>query len=368
VTVADASPPWSKAIAVAVRGVSKRFETTIALDNVSLDIRRGEFISLLGSSGCGKTTLLRIIGGFEVPSSGDIAIGGRSVLRVPPFRRQTNMIFQQLALFPHLTVAQNVSFGLEVKRLPKSEIGRRVDAILALVNLNGYAERQINQLSGGQQQRVAIARALVNEPQVLLLDEPLGALDLRLRIQMHEELKRIHRETGSTFIFVTHDQGEAIVLSDRIAVMDSGKIAQLGTPQDIYERPQTPFVARFIGHANLIEAVIEQRNRDGSYELVSSSGRRFTGVSASQIKVGSKALLFLRYEKIGLCPEESPDGACGTVIDKTYLGSAVRVSARLHDGSVLVAEVANTDFTNSLKSGDRVGMQWPPDSAIIIPC
>jgi spermidine/putrescine transport system ATP-binding protein len=353
-------------IAVAVRGVSKRFGTTMALDNVSLDVRKGEFISLLGSSGCGKTTLLRIIGGFEIPSSGDIALGGRSVLHDPPFRRPTNMIFQHLALFPHLTVAQNISFGLKVKKLQNSEIARRVDSALALVNLSGYGERQIDQLSGGQQQRVAIARALVNEPEVLLLDEPLGALDLKLRMQMHEELKRIHRETGSTFIFVTHDQGEAIVLSDRIAIMDGGKIVQLGTPQDIYERPQTPFVAQFIGHANLIEGAIEKRNGDGSYSVVSLGGRHFGGVSPVQLEVGAKALVFLRYEKIGLSPEQSANSAGAAVVDKTYLGPAIRISICLDDGSSLVAEVANTDFTNSLRIGDRVGMQWETDSAVII--
>jgi spermidine/putrescine transport system ATP-binding protein len=351
--------------AVAIRGVSKRFGTIMALDNVTLDIHKGEFISLLGSSGCGKTTLLRIIGGFEVPSSGDVAIGGKSVLSDPPFRRNTNMIFQHLALFPHLTVAQNISFGLEVKKLPKLEIARRVESALALVNLSGYGGRQIRQLSGGQQQRVAIARALVNEPEVLLLDEPLGALDLKLRIQMHDELKRIHRKTGSTFIFVTHDQSEAIVLSDRIAVMDAGKIVEVGTPQDIYEWPQTAFVARFIGHANLIETVVEQRNNDGSYSVASSTGRRFRGISQAQIEVGAKTLVFLRYEKVRLSPEH-PNNACGTVIEKSFLGSAVRVNARLDDGLSLVAEVANTDYVNSLKAGDRVGLQWAPDNTVII--
>jgi spermidine/putrescine transport system ATP-binding protein len=211
--VPDAVP--ADTIAVAIRGITKRFGAVTALDAANLDIKRGEFFSLLGPSGCGKTTLLRIIGGFEQPTNGELLIAGRNVLDDPPHRRRTNMIFQHGALFPHLSVARNVAFGLEMKRMPKAEITRRVADALDLVRLGEYGERGVDQLSGGQRQRVALARALVNEPEVLLLDEPLSALDLRLRLQMQEELRRIHRATGSTFIFVTHDQGEAISMSDR---------------------------------------------------------------------------------------------------------------------------------------------------------
>ena len=240
-------------IAVEITGLTKRFGAILALDDVSLSIYRGEFFSLLGPSGCGKTTLLRVIGGFEAPSTGDVRIDGKSVLRQPPYLRSTNMIFQHLALFPHMSVFDNVAFGLRMKRVPAEELRRRVGASLALVRLEGYEGRQIEQLSGGQKQRVAIARALVNDPSVLLLDEPLGALDLQLRLQMVEELRRLHKSLNSTFVFVTHDQGEAMAMSDRIAVMDDGRILQIGTPEAIYETPETRFVAAFIGHTNLIE-------------------------------------------------------------------------------------------------------------------
>ena len=242
-------------VSVEITGLTKRFGNVLALDDVSLSIFQGEFFSLLGPSGCGKTTLLRLIGGFETPSTGDVRIDGRSVLGQPPYLRSTNMIFQHLALFPHMNVFDNVAFGLKMKRVPAKEVRRRVDESLALVRLEGYEGRQIEQLSGGQKQRVAIARALVNDPSVLLLDEPLGALDLQLRLQMVEELKRLHKSLNSTFVFVTHDQGEAMAMSDRIAVMNDGRILQIDTPEGIYERPEARFVATFIGHANLIEGL-----------------------------------------------------------------------------------------------------------------
>src|SRR5690349_16560834 len=284
--------------AVSVRGVTKTFGEVTALDNVSLDIRRGEFFSLLGPSGCGKTTLLRIIGGFEEPTSGDVLIGDRNVVSDPPYRRRTNMIFQHLALFPHLTVAQNIAFGLEMKKVPREEIEKKISEMLKLVRLDGYGKRKIDELSGGQKQRVAIARALVNEPEVLLLDEPLGALDLQLRLQLHDELRRIHREVGNTFILVTHDQGEAITLSDRIAVMEDGRIAQLGTPNDIYYRPETRFVAGFVGHANFLNGAVAAL-RNGRCELA-VDGLKLEGRPSSALQPGAKATGVLRYEHVRL--------------------------------------------------------------------
>src|SRR5262249_15458576 len=225
--------------AVEIRSVRKVFGSVVALDNVSVSIRRGEFFSLLGPSGCGKTTLLRIIGGFDELSCGTVLIDGRDCGFMPPYARSTNMIFQHLALFPHMNVFENLAFGLRRKRVDKASILARVTAALALVRLEGYGRRMIDQLSGGQKQRVAMARALVNDPSVLLLDEPLGALDLQLRLQMQDELRRLHRSLGNTFIYVTHDQSEAMTMSDRIAVMNGGRIQQIGTPEDIYERPRT---------------------------------------------------------------------------------------------------------------------------------
>ncbi|MDR7486991.1 MAG: ABC transporter ATP-binding protein, partial [Armatimonadota bacterium] len=240
-----------------MRGITKRFGAVVAVSAVSLTVRGGEFFSLLGPSGCGKTTTLRIIGGFEHADQGDVAIDGLPMGRTPPNRRETNMVFQRLALFPHYTVFDNIAFGLRMKRLAETQVRRRVGDALELVRLVGLEGRRIGELSGGQQQRVALARALVNQPRVLLLDEPLSALDLKLRLQMQDELKRLQRELGTTFLYVTHDQGEALAMSDRIGVMDSGRLLQVGPPMEIYEHPATRFVANFIGDANLIDGVVE---------------------------------------------------------------------------------------------------------------
>ena len=232
---------------IELKNVSKEFDGELALNDVSLYVRDGEFLTLLGPSGCGKTTLLRIIAGFTVPTSGKVIMAGEDMSRVPPHKRKVNTVFQKYALFPHLNVFDNVAFGLKIKKTPKADIARRVEKMLELVNLKGYGKRYIDQLSGGQQQRVAIARALVNEPKVLLLDEPLGALDLKLRKEMQVELKRMQQQLGITFIYVTHDQEEALTMSDTIVVMRDGVIQQIGTPTDIYNEPKNPFVADFIG-------------------------------------------------------------------------------------------------------------------------
>ncbi len=251
--------------------ITKRFHEVVAVDDLSLEIERGEFFSMLGPSGCGKTTTLRMIGGFEEASTGTIYLGDTDVTGLPPFKRDVNTVFQNYALFPHLTVFENVAFGLRRRKVPDGEIGTQVKTMLELVELPGYEKRKPSQLSGGQQQRVALARALINHPRVLLLDEPLGALDLKLRKQMQLELKRIQTEVGITFIYVTHDQEEAMTMSDRIAVMRAGRIEQLGNPEELYERPQTAFVAGFLGVSNLLEG--EVVGREGALVTVTHAGR-----------------------------------------------------------------------------------------------
>ncbi|MES2534506.1 MAG: ABC transporter ATP-binding protein [Pseudomonadota bacterium] len=354
-------------IAVSVRNLTRMFGAVKALDDVSLDVQRGEFVSLLGSSGCGKTTLLRIIGGFEEPSSGDVVIGGHSVIGDPPYRRRTNMVFQHLALFPHLSVAQNIAFGLEMKKADPGAIAKKVKEVLALVRLSGYEDRAISMLSGGQKQRVAIARAIVNDPEVLLLDEPLGALDLQLRLQMHEELKRIHKETGSTWIFVTHDQGEAITLSDRIAVMSEGQIVQLGTPRDIYERPGSRFVAQFVGHANFIDSVCEETQTDGRC-TISAAGWRLEGQSTTPLQKGMRTLAVLRHEKLRIAPASATaDGFMGRVTEAIYLGPSVRLTVQLENGAVLTAE-SPTSVTGAEISLDAlVRVSWNSQDLVVVP-
>jgi spermidine/putrescine transport system ATP-binding protein len=348
-------------VAVSIRGITKRFGEVAALDAATLDIRRGEFFSLLGPSGCGKTTLLRIIGGFETPTEGELLIGGRDVLADPPHRRRTNMIFQHGALFPHLSVARNVAFGLEMKRMPRAEIARRVEEALGLVRLSGYGDRGVDQLSGGQRQRVALARALVNEPEVLLLDEPLSALDLQLRLQMQEELRRIHRATGSTFIFVTHDQGEAISMSDVLAVMSGGRILQVGTPREVYESPARRFVAEFIGHSNFIEAKIGREA--GTVEL--AGGGSLAVRQPEGATPGEAVLVALRYEKVEVVP--AVEGLLeGVLEDEVYMGPTLRRAVRLDPGPVLISESGNTGAVARFALGDRVGLRWAAGAALAL--
>jgi spermidine/putrescine transport system ATP-binding protein len=351
---------------VEVRDLTKEFGAVPALDNVSLAIQPGEFFSLLGPSGCGKTTLMRIIGGFENPSSGEVRIGGQVVTHDPPYRRSTNMIFQHFALFPHLSVAKNIAFGLEVKSVRANLIEQKVKEALSLVRLEEYGERSIDTLSGGQKQRVAIARALVNEPEVLLLDEPLGALDLQLRLQMQAELRRLHRATGSTFIFVTHDQGEAITLSDRIAVMKGGRVLQVGTPKDVYEAPRTRFVAEFMGRANFLTGRLTS--------IV--NGRCAVEVNDVQIEcratpdvvLGNDATVMLRYEKLHVAVGEGGpvDAFNGIVTSKLYMGASIRLGLELADGLALFADLPSTDLSSRLGVGAPVRAHWASDDAIVL--
>jgi putative spermidine/putrescine transport system ATP-binding protein len=336
-----AGDPAAATAAVRVSGLRKRYGDVVALAGVDLVIGAGEFFTLLGPSGSGKTTLLRLIAGFERPDAGRIELGGSDVTRVPPYARNVNTVFQDYALFPHMTVGQNIEYGLRVRRVPKAERRQKVDSALEMVRLSGLGDRKPAQLSGGQRQRVALARAIVNEPQVLLLDEPLGALDFKLRQEMQIELQHVQREVGITFIYVTHDQEEALAMSDRIAVLSNGRIEQIGTPLEVYERPQTDFVAGFIGISNLIE-------RDGRH-------------------------MTIRPEKIRLLAEgeEPPPGArveTGRIRDVIYVGVLTRYIVDLDAGGELV--VARQNEQAPAITHDRgeapARIAWLPDQTITI--
>ena len=350
---------------VEVRSITKRFGHVVAAQSVSFVIRGGEFFSLLGPSGCGKTTTLRIIGGFERADEGDVSIDGRPMGKTPPNRRETNMVFQRLALFPHYTVFDNVAFGLRMKRLPDADIRRRTGDALDLVQMPGLADRKIAQLSGGQQQRVALARALVNRPRVLLLDEPLSSLDLKLRLQMQEELKRLQRELGTTFIYVTHDQGEALAMSDRVGVMDGGQLLQVGPPMDIYERPTTRFVANFIGDANLIEGVVEALG-DGTVTVRAGRqavrARRHGGE-----QVGNRLTVCVRPERIRVQDQGDAPGALrGRVEDRAFSGYVVKYRLVLDDLRLHVV-VPYQSGTPLFRVGDVVSAVWDPQQAVVVP-
>jgi putative spermidine/putrescine transport system ATP-binding protein len=337
--VASATPV-ALAPALQLRGVSKRYGPVVAVDNVDLVIKEGEFFTLLGPSGSGKTSLLRLIAGFERPDRGRIELGGRDVTWEPPYARSTNTVFQDYALFPHMTVSENIGYGLTVKRVASDRRRRRVSDALAMVRLTGLGNRRPSQLSGGQRQRVALARAIVNEPHVLLLDEPLGALDLKLRQEMQVELKRIQREVGITFIYVTHDQEEALTMSDRVAVLAHGRIQQLGSPVDLYERPVNEFVAGFIGVSNILD-------RDG---------RR----------------IMIRPEKIQILLPGEPAVAGahleeGEVIETIYAGPITRQLVRLKQGGQLAVVQQNLEPEHADLRGQPVRVCWRPDQAFLIP-
>ena len=360
-------------VEVGLYGVTKQFGSTVAVDDVTLEIRRGEFFSLLGPSGCGKTTSLRMIAGFEEPDRGRVELTGHEIGGVPPYKRNVNTVFQSYALFPHLTVADNVAFGLRRKRLPKHEIRDRVRHYLELVELPFYDDRRPSQLSGGQQQRVALARALVNEPAVLLLDEPLGALDLKLRKQMQLELMRIQREVGVTFVYVTHDQEEALVMSDRLAVMSQGRVEQIGYPEDIYERPETRFVAGFIGTSNIIESAVAGRVGD-LLQLEAAPGDRLLvpPPEGRSIRTGEKLAFTVRPEKLRVAPEQQPvaDRYCtimGTVADVVYQGVSTQLVVRTDEDTTLVAFRQNNErVSDAGVPGERVRLVWDPEFNVVL--
>ena len=338
--------------------LEKRFGAVRAVDGVSLDVRPGEFFSLLGPSGCGKTTTLRMIGGFELPTAGRIVLRERDITTDPPDKRPVNMVFQQYALFPHLDVASNIAFGLRRRKVPSDEIGRRVGEILELVRLEGYERRKPDQLSGGQQQRVALARALVNRPTVLLLDEPLGALDLKLRRQLQLELKRIQAEVGITFVYVTHDQEEALTMSDRIAVMHAGRIEQVGTPEELYERPATRFVADFIGSTNLLRGVVEA---DGSIRLATGELIR---VAHDGLGSGADVEISVRPESIDLRSSDVAGAIRARVEQAAYLGTNVSYQVRTAGGLALSVLAPKTG--RRLPVGSDVGVSWVPSEALVL--
>ena len=406
-------------ISLELKEIRKSFtEGEAVLDNISLKIGKGEFITLLGSSGCGKTTTLRIIAGLEQPDEGSVWLDGREVTGLEPNQRDVNTVFQNYALFPHMNVAENIGYGLKLKKVPKSEIKKKVSQMLELVQLEGYEKRKPSELSGGQKQRVAIARALVNNPKVLLLDEPLGALDLQLRRAMQIELKHLQKKLGITFIYITHDQEEAINMSDRIAVMKDGRIEQIGTPDEIYNHPKTSYVATFVGNANILQGVVEsiqgqnvivkigndkvavdlgtgQQGEEKESEIQSQNGkttedrRRNTG-SIKNPKAGERVTLAVRSENIQLQENISTDhvadrpadaanaekhttdirnvdktsGLQATVIEKNFAGGQLRVTLRLNDGTELIASRYGIDA--SVTEGQTVRCSFLPTDAVLV--
>jgi spermidine/putrescine transport system ATP-binding protein len=355
-------------VVIEIDHVTKRFAAFVAVDDVDFGIRRGEFFSMLGPSGCGKTTTLRMIAGFEQPSVGAIRLEGRDVSRVPPYKRNVNTVFQQYALFPHMNVRDNVAFGLKARKVGKGEIASRVAEMLDVVRLSDFTTRRPAQLSGGQQQRVALARALVNYPSALLLDEPLGALDLKLRQAMQLELKRIQREVGITFVFVTHDQEEALTMSDRIAVMSEGRVEQIGSPEEIYEHPRTEFVAGFIGQANLLPVTVN--GIEGDHTVVTFAARhRLPVLEGTELEPGSRGTLMVRPERIRLAVAEPDNGRVGvpaTVRDLVFQGPVVRVALTASDGSDVVAHVGPEEELPLLRPGDALWITWEPDAGVLL--
>jgi spermidine/putrescine ABC transporter ATP-binding subunit len=349
---------------VELRGISKRYGAVRALDDLSLRVLPGEFFTLLGPSGCGKTTALRAIAGFAVPEAGEVLIKGSPVTGVPPHRRRVGMVFQHYALFPHRTVAQNVAFGLRMQRLGRGEIGRRVAEVLALVQLPGYGERFPRQCSGGEQQRVALARAIVTRPAVLLLDEPLGALDKKLRERMQVELKRLQREIGITTIYVTHDQEEALTMSDRIAVMRSGRAEQVGTPLAIYERPANTFVADFIGTTNLLRGRV--LHHEGRMATLDCQGAKLRVADAGPAASGD-VVLALRPEKVLLNPAERIDNALAAhVAHLVYMGDTIVYSLRTEEGLEIQASELTQSGALRHPVGARVTLGWRADTATLL--
>ncbi|WP_073078125.1 ABC transporter ATP-binding protein [Sporobacter termitidis] len=348
---------------VEIKKVNKKFGETHVVHDMNLDIYEGEFLTLLGPSGCGKTTTLRMIGGFESPSDGTILIDGVPVEEKEPFERDVNTVFQSYALFPHMTIYDNVAYGLKVKKVKKAEIRSRVEEMLALVQLSGYEKRYPSQLSGGQKQRVAIARSLINNPKVLLLDEPLGALDLKLRKQMQVELKRLQKKLGITFVYVTHDQEEALTMSDRIAVMYQGYIEQLDKPDVIYEKPVTKFVADFIGESNVLEATVT--SADGELLALSTETGEVLSSGGAAPSAGEVVYLSVRPEKTALCAEPVPGFSLrGIVKDQIYVGSIVKCNVTLPNGfEVKVSKLAGQPLP---PAGSAAYVSWAPADSVII--
>ncbi|WP_394616219.1 ABC transporter ATP-binding protein [Lentzea sp. JNUCC 0626] len=368
---AEASSPDTFApVEIGLHGVRKRFSDQVAVDGISLNVHEGEFFSVLGPSGCGKTTVLRMIAGFVDPDEGRIELDGNDMVGVPPYRRDVNTVFQSYALFPHMSVWDNVAYGLKRKKVRGDELKKRVGEHLELVRLSQFAKRRPTQLSGGQQQRVAIARALAAGPQLLLLDEPLGALDAKLRKELQIELMRIQREVGTTFLYVTHDQEEALVLSHRIAVMNAGKIEQVGYPEDVYERPATRFVAGFIGTSNILDAEVSGVD-GGLVSLKASGATNLRAKFSGSVAHGKKVAATVRPEKVHLFNEtaEPPTGWCvlqGVVQDVVYTGVSTQFVVET-PGGVLSAFVQNAQRIDDAGApGQTVRMAWDPEFTVLL--
>jgi spermidine/putrescine transport system ATP-binding protein len=350
---------------VELQCVTKRFGDVTAVEAVSLSVPRGEFLTLLGPSGCGKTTLLRMIAGFESPDAGSVILGNQDVTDLPPYRRDVTTVFQHYALFPHMNVFDNVAFGLELKRIAADEIKRRVAETLQMVRLTGLDKRQPSELSGGQQQRVALARAIVLEPRVLLLDEPLAALDLKLRKQMQLELKSLQRRLGISFIYVTHDQEEALTMSDRIVVMNAGRVEQIGRAEEIYERPATEFVAGFIGVSNIIEGVVHSISNHGS---IVSVGDARIAVPSDGLAAGQRVRLLIRPEKISISSEGSQQNVSGVIESAVYLGESTQWRVAIDGEQRITVLEQNKQAFRPVDSriGQTVFLAWEPESAVML--
>ncbi|WP_266082681.1 ABC transporter ATP-binding protein [Haladaptatus caseinilyticus] len=358
---------------VNLSGVTKRFREVTAVKNIDLSIKDGELLTLLGPSGCGKTTTLRMIAGFETASEGSIEIDGQTVTGTAPYNRDTGMVFQQYALFPHMTVSDNVAFGLEMQGRPQSEIDDRVSEVLQMVRLDGLGGRYPKELSGGQQQRVALARALVIEPSVLLLDEPLSNLDKKLREEMQLEILRLHRELDVSMVYVTHNQEEALTISDRMVVMNDGEIHQIGTPEEVYQSPNDEFVADFIGNANLIDGTVDAVNSDG-YAVSLETGDRVDldrQANDNSIEPGQSVTLLFRPERFHV--EPSADGGSienqlsGTVLEATYLGSRMEYFIEVGNDQRLHVAQQNLQGTHTHTTGERINLGFDRESPFIIP-
>ncbi len=369
------APSTDHAAAIELVGIAKRFPAhgglVTAVDGVDLVMGEGEFFSLLGPSGCGKTTTLRMIGGFEEPTEGQILLYGEDVVGIPPNQRDVNMVFQSYALFPHMSVFDNVAFGLRRKSVAKDEIRTRVNEMLELVELGGKADRRPKALSGGQQQRVALARALVNRPRALLLDEPLAALDAKLRQSMQLELKRIQRDVGITFVFVTHDQSEALTMSDRLVVMNQGRVEQTGAPRDVYEHPRTRFVAGFIGTSNILTGTVQSLERDVAHlDVAGAEQLTVPDATAAGARVHESLDVTVRPEKISISHAQPDPGRCmlhGQVHEVIYVGTSTQYVVRASDDVSMMVFVQNSDSSSDVAAqGDRVWLSWRPEHSLAL--
>lgn len=349
-----------------LNNISKSFDGTSVLKDINLTINRGEFITLLGSSGCGKTTTLRIIAGLETPDSGVVLIEGSDVTNEVPNKRDVNTVFQNYALFPHMNVESNIGYSLRLNRASKADIKTAVTKALDMVQLQGFEKRMPGELSGGQKQRVAIARAIVNQPKVLLLDEPLGALDLQLRRQMQVELKRLQKRLGITFIYITHDQEEALNMSDRIAVMRDGNFDQIGTPAQIYDTPKTSYVASFVGSANIISGTVKEISND-LVHIQHQDGIALVAYRKEHIQIGQQVTLAVRSEQLRLLTDHEDhncQGLCGIIKEKSFAGGMLRISVQLTDQHELIASRHGID--SHLNTDDKVYVTWNPEDAILV--